>query len=164
MTAYRNAVNYVADPAHETWRAKWRATNGDAPRWKPMNQDSLRWLCENDVPTSALRQTEVGFDIDIAALTNGELPPQFSGENVSAAEGAIDAVLQNQKASLDDLAAVVHMQWVERKLKAGETPPAELAVDFKDLPDIDQEKDRVIARLALDAVERFGLLLIQSGR
>ena len=158
MTAYRNAVNYVADAMHD----KWRDDRGHAPRWKEMDAESIAWLAKSPANANAVRITDKYVaEIDIAALTNSQLPPQFSGENNSAAEGAVSIVLDNPTMTTDEVATVVHSQWVERNASWA---AAELQVPYDQLPDVEQEKDRVIVRLALEAVEKFGLLLIQSGR
>jgi len=147
-------IDATADQLHENWRQAWQAQNGaDTPRWKPLKPDSVEWLESHPgVPSSALRVGENGVqEINIAALPNSQLPPQFSGENVAAAKGAIEAIQANPNATIDELAATVHKQWVERN---GSWAAPELKVDYSLLSEAEKAKDRVVVEAAQEALGR----------
>jgi hypothetical protein len=154
MTAHENAVNYVADAMHDQWRELYRVQNGDVPRWKKLNADSHKWLANNPAASDHVRSFDGSLDIDIAALSNRQLPAQFSGENTASATSAVNTVLSQPAATPDQLAAVVHDEWIERNASWAS---AELKRPYAELSEDEQRKDRAIVWLALEAVERFGL-------
>lgn len=49
--------------------------------------------------------------------------------------------------AIESLSDTIHKQWMVRN---GSWAPAEQMVDYKDLPEAEKEKDRVIARAAVD--------------
>ena len=149
-SSLQTAIAQAADVLHEQWRESYRAANGDKPRWKPLKDASIAWVEQrSDIPASALKEEEGKKFIDIAALPNSKLPPQYSGENTAAAKGAVEAIAENPRAGMEAFAAVVHTQWVGRNESWA---PAELKVPYAELPEVEKEKDRVIIRVAAAAV------------
>jgi hypothetical protein len=109
-------------------------------------------------PTFEPRMKEVGgVQYDIANLKYTELPGKFQAENRAAAEGALGEIPMltrqfgkerlGEDAAIEALADVVHKQWMERN---GSWAPEEQMVPYSDLPDSEKEKDRVIARAAIE--------------
>lgn len=151
VTTETAAIEIAADELHKQWRDAYQAQNGaDAARWKPMKPASLDWVAQKgDVPVEALRDGEKGKEINIAALPNSLLPPQFSGENTASAAGAIKAIRENKSADIDQLAAIVHEQWLERN---GSWAAEELKKPYAELPEAEKEKDRIVVRVAQNAL------------
>ncbi|MGB9152349.1 MAG: hypothetical protein WCD70_04595 [Alphaproteobacteria bacterium] len=149
------AVAATADQLQENWRAAWRAQNGDVPRWKPLKQESVEWIQkhpDNVIPASDFHTTANGTqEIDIAALHNSQLPPQFADENTASAKSAIEAIQRNPNASIDDDAAIVHEQWLNRN---GSWAPDELKVPYAQLSEAEEEKDRVVVKAVEEAIEK----------
>jgi hypothetical protein len=133
----------LASALHEMWRRGFEAANGvGAVR---MKDDGAGGECNINAPYAAL-------------------PSKWQAENLSAASHAVavsayllsqlsEASFYGVRRSDDELveliAEQVHVAWLERN---GAWAPAELAVPYADLTDEEQEKDRVIARLALSSV------------
>ena len=149
---HQTAIEMAADLLHENWREAWRAQNGDAPRWKAMKLPSIEWARSHpEIPAEALRSVEGGVrEINIAALPNNLLPPQFSGENISSAQGAVKALTDNPAAHIDHTASIVHEQWLERN---GSWAAEELKVPYRQLCEAEMEKDRVVVRAAQSALD-----------
>lgn len=145
------AIWAAADVLHDKWREGYKAANGDKPRWKPLNEASVKWVNENGVDVDCLRvnpETQKP-EINIAGLPNSKLPPQHSGENTAAARGAIEAIVQNPQSSMENLASIVHDQWLSRN---SSWAPAEQKKPYADLSEAEKEKDRVIVRVAQKAL------------
>lgn len=96
-----------------------------------------------------------GVKYDIANLSYIELPEKFQTENRLAAEGALDE-LRNISMDTQDVTAAevvenlsntIHEQWMERN---GSWADAALMVPYMQLPEEEKEKDRVIARAAIE--------------
>jgi hypothetical protein len=133
----------LAAELHEMWRRGFEAANGvGAVR---MKDDGSGGECNINAPYSTL-------------------PPKWQAENLAAASHAVGvtAYLLDQMSEaryygvsrtteqlVELIAEQVHVAWLERN---GAWAPAELAVPYADLTDEEQEKDRVIARLALSSV------------
>jgi len=148
------AVSDAADALHDAWRRDYRAANGNVPRWKPLNDQSVAWLGEHSgTPDAALRvNPETGKkEIDIAALSNRQLPPQYSGENTAAARGAIEAIRANPQSDPEHVASTVHDQWLSRN---GSWAPESQKVPYPSLPEAEKEEDRVVVREAAGSLER----------
>jgi Fe-S cluster assembly scaffold protein SufB len=146
------AIAIAADELHEEWKDAYFEQHGEgAERWKVMKPASVAWVEENgNVPADALRQGESGQEINIAALTNSQLPPQFSGENTASAKGAIEAIQNNPSADIDTLAAIVHDQWLERN---GSWAAEELKKPYDELSEPEKEKDRAVVRVAQKSID-----------
>lgn len=152
----QETISEAADVLHEKWREGYREANGDKPRWKPLNDSSVEWVAKRtDIPLSALKDEDGKKFVDIAALPNSKLPPQHSGENTAAAEGAVKAILSDPRAGMESIAAIVHQQWVSRN---SSWAPAELQVAYEKLPEAEKEKDRVIVRVAAEAIDNHKLV------
>jgi hypothetical protein len=148
------AISDAADALHDAWRIDYRATSGDVPRWKPLNDQSVTWLGEHPgAPDAALRVNPetAKKEIDIAALSNRQLPPQYSDENTAAARGAIEVIKANPQADTEHLASTVHDQWLSRN---GSWAPECQKVPYPSLPEAEKAKDRVIVEEALKHLER----------
>ena len=150
------AVSTAADQLHANWREEWRAQHGDEPRWKDIKPESVDWVSRQpDFPPEALRVAENGtHQINIAALPNSLLPPQFSEENTNAARGAIAAIRNNPGAGEEQLASMVHYQWLERN---GSWAPPELKVPYAQLSEAEKEKYRVILGAAAKSMPKGSL-------
>ena len=151
------AISQAGDSLHELWRESYRAASGDTPRWKALNDASVGWLqtCE-DIPSSSVRtnpETKKA-EIDIASLPNSKLPPQFAEENLKSAKGAIQSISVNPGSSMEERAAHVHEQWLERN---GSWAPENQKLPYAQLSEIEKEKDRVVVRAAEKAMETHGL-------
>jgi len=148
------AVSDAADALHDAWRRDYRAANGNVPRWKPLTDQSVAWLGEHSgTPDAALRvNPETGKkEIDIAALSNRQLPPQYSGENTAAARGAIKAIRANPQSDPERVASTVHDQWLSRN---GSWAPGSQKVPYARLTEAEKEEDRVVVREAAKSLER----------
>lgn len=131
------AAAALAAELHDIWRAQYEAANGpDAAR---MKDDGEGGECNINAPYSTL-------------------PAKWQAENLAAASHAVGVAAyllsQLSEARSDEqlveiIAEQVHVAWLERN---GAWAPAELAVPYADLTGEEQEKDRVIARLALSSV------------
>lgn len=151
------AVASAADEIHNQWRQAYESQNGaGAERWKAMKPESVEWVNNNrgGVPDTAIRMgANGGMEINIAGLPNSALPPQFSGENTASARAAIETIRNNPNASLEELAAKVHDQWLERN---GSWAPAELKVSYGDLSRAEQLKDIAVVQAAQEAMAKTG--------
>jgi hypothetical protein len=123
----------IASQIHEEWRAPRRRPDGTfEPRTKE-TQDA-EWIAAHGVG-----------EVDIANTAFLDLPADWRRENTIAAELAARVV----EATIDYLAALIHEQWVSRHFEEDWARDSGLLMAFRDLPDDEQEKDRVIARTAL---------------
>lgn len=146
------AIEMAAGELHKQWRDAYQAQNGEgAERWKPMKPESVEWVNKKgNVPSVALREGEKGPEINIAALDNNMLPPQFSSENTASAAGAIKAIKENKNADIDSLAAIVHEQWLDRN---GSWAAEELKKPYAELAEAEKEKDRIVVKVAQSALQ-----------
>lgn len=120
MNAHRAAVRAVAAELHEQWRVGRRLPDGSLePRWK-----------DSDT-------------IDIANTAFEHLPATWQQENLAAAASAVTAVTGTTL--LQDAAAQIHHDWLARN---GQWAPAQQQLPYVELPEVEKEKDRVVARAA----------------
>lgn len=140
----------AADKLHRDWKKQHVAQHGDVPCWKAINRESQAWLDTYPVPATALRlNPESGApEIDIAALDNFELPPQYSTENYTAASECIENL---DLPDLETLAAWTHDSWLDRH-RNDPHAQQELLVDYEQLPEPEKEKDRAVVRACLGAL------------
>jgi hypothetical protein len=151
------AILQAADSLHELWREGYRAANGDSPRWKALNDASVGWLqTRKDIPSSSVRTNPETKkpEIDIASLPNSKLPPQFAEENLKSAKGAVQSIAADPGSTMEERAAHVHDQWLERN---GSWAPENQKLPYSQLSEIEKEKDRVVVRAAEKAMETQGV-------
>ena len=91
-------------------------------------------------------------EINIAGLPNNRLPAKFSEENMASAQGAIEAILANPGQDVDFYSSIIHEQWMARN---GSWAPEEQMVAYSQLSEGEKEKDRVIARDAIEVLTNF---------
>jgi|FLOH01.1.fsa_nt_gi hypothetical protein len=133
----------IAAELHETWRNAWARDNGGLV---------------NGLYPPRLKDDGTGGQVDIANTTFGDLPPKWQHENREAAQAAQVSVLRellnDQHNTTEDLIEAVsvrvHASWVERNKQWA---PDELTVPFDQLNEEEKEKDRVVARAALRAID-----------
>ena len=124
----------IAALLHEDW---CKARN-NAPRWKYVDANSEWRNGQQDTPNA----------VDIANTTFDQLPRYWQQDNLFAAKSALDAIYSGVT-DVDQLAIAVHDSWRERHGDADDEYTKALLVPFELLPADEQEKDRVIARIAL---------------
>lgn len=96
-------------------------------------------------------------ELSIANLRYHELPGKFQAENKAAVEGALREMpflvrefgveRLTSPAAIESLSDTIHKQWMERN---GAWAPAEQMVPYNGLPEVEKEKDRVVARAAIE--------------
>lgn len=138
-----DATAALAAELHDIWRDGFEAANG--PGATRMKDDGEGGECNINAPYSTL-------------------PAKWQAENLAAASHAVGVaayllsqlsearyygVSRSDEQLVEIVAEQVHVAWLERN---GAWAPAELAVPYADLTGEEQEKDRVIARLALSSV------------
>lgn len=84
--------------------------------------------------------------VDIANTAFSDLPHRWQVENLAAAKSALAAV--RVSTSVDQAATLVHQDWLSRN--AGWARPDQL-VTFAQLSVVEQDKDRVVVRVAAAA-------------
>ena len=148
-------IEQLANNLHAAWAAEYRRQNGaNAQRWKPVTGLDLEFVlaaqAAGSIEAAAVRSTDAcGVEIDIAGLGNSQLPSKFSAENTAAAAGAINAISVSPEGGMEEWAAVVHDQWLERN---GAWAPAEQKLPYSDLSEGEKEKDRAVVRAALEVL------------
>ena len=158
------AIEILADRIHAAWTAEYKRQNGaTAQRWKPLSDadydvlsdkaadavyplGSDAWFFEN------VRKVGDKAEINIAGLPNNRLPAKFSEENTASAQGAIEAILANPGKDVDYYSNIIHEQWMARN---GSWAPEEQMVAYSQLSEGEKEKDRVIARDAIEVLTTF---------
>ncbi len=138
-------VALVAGQAHEDWRVQWKSQNGDTPRVKKTKDQA--WIDNHDGKT----------ELDIAATAYADLPSDWQGENKAGAEVVVDAVLSAIESGreldatfVEEAAATAHTKWVERN---GSWAAEGLNKPYAELPEAEQEKDRVFVSRAVAACQ-----------
>lgn len=153
----------VADKIHGDWQKGFQASKGtEEPRFKLVKPKFASWVASNTNLETLVATGRVKVEIDIAHLLNSQLDPGNAGENTAAAEGALTATLEallsgqdlNSAAVLESLSSIIHDQWMGRNSWAAKDAPHQM-VPFAQLSADDQEKDRVIARHAIAAVQEL---------
>jgi hypothetical protein len=96
-------------------------------------------------------------ELSIVNVRYHELPRKFRSENKAAAEGALREVpflirefgveRLTSPAAIESLSDTIHKQGMERN---GAWAPAEQMVPYQELPEAEKEKDRVVARAAIE--------------
>lgn len=124
-------VDATAAALHDAWRAGRRLPDGT---YEPRMKDDGK-----------------GGEIDIANTNYADLPEKWQAENKASAESALRAIAENPDARMEELAAIVHDQWLERN---GSWAPEELKVDYWDLPEREKQKDRDVVNAALAALKK----------
>ncbi|MGA1191338.1 MAG: hypothetical protein ACO3XO_03545 [Bdellovibrionota bacterium] len=131
----------LASKLHDMWREPRKITNPveGQPAYEPR-----------------IKEVE-GVQFDIANLGYHELPGKFQAENKAAAEGALREMpflirefgveRLTSPAAIESLSDTIHKQWMERN---GAWAPAEQMVPYQELPEAEKEKDRVVARAAIE--------------
>lgn len=140
-------VKIVAAQVHQAWREQWRRDHGDAPRNKQTRDGA--WIAAH------------GTDyVDIAAASFSELPDDWQEENRRSAEVGVDAVLAwvaagqpLDAARIESLAEAVHLAWLARN--GGRAPPQQQR-PYADLDESDKERDRLVIRWTIAAVQGNG--------
>jgi hypothetical protein len=143
----RKLVNAAAGVLHENWRRAYVKVNGEIPRWKPLSPADGRWLAKHPLPRKLLKGRPAR-EINIAGCAFEQLPPSYRRENLRAARAAIESHLAHPREHLDRHAARIHDQWLARQKQ----PPPALAVPFARLSKVEKDKDRVVAKVARQAV------------
>lgn len=117
--------------AHDMWRApRALPAGGYDPRVKP---DGL------------------GGEVDIANTDYRDLPLKWKEETYSSVKVAVDALIADPEASVDDGAETVHDEWVARNREWAD--PA-LTVPYSELPEHEKQKDRDYVVIAMAALEQ----------
>lgn len=147
MREQERLVKIVAALMHEAWREQWRREHGDAPRNKRTRDRA--WIAAHGTDS-----------VDIAAARFSELPEDWQEENRRSAEVSVDAVLARvasgqplDAARIEDLAAVVHLAWLARN---GDRAPPQQQRPYADLDESDKERDRLVVRWTIAAVQGEG--------
>jgi hypothetical protein len=142
-------IQTLGDMLHDEWREPRKQDDGT---FDPRDKSTDYHVWTGDEPKD--------FKIDIANLEYKKLPPDWKGENKISAEVAVTALYEAVKAKreLDEAfveaaSTAIHDAWRERN---GSWAPPEQMVDFDELSEEEKEKDRVIARAA---VEKFNELM-----
>jgi len=150
MSLRENAEQFIdmlASHLHDEWR-KGRLQSGihgqsDArydPRMKPTGLPS-------------------GGEVDIANTPYSHLPPKWQGENKAQASAVVNSIMEKIQAGqainrldVEELSDVVHKQWMQRNSWAQKDSP-QLFVAYKDLPEEEKEKDRVVVRQGIKILQ-----------
>ncbi|MEV8633514.1 hypothetical protein AB0395_17825 [Streptosporangium sp. NPDC051023] len=136
--------NDVAVVLHRKWIEDFRLKKGpNATRPKSITKE-----------VDAAWRKKHGDEIDISRAEYHELPPSLQAENGASARVALDIVDDAMKRGVDlksekfmeDAASKVHDKWLERNPWA----PDHQKLPYGQLSAIEQEKDRVVVRAALD--------------
>jgi hypothetical protein len=132
---------WIARAIHERWRSALRAAGVNA-RWKATEPVDLSWLVENGERLDrALRAS--GSEANILALRFDDLPPSVAEDVMLAVDDAVSVIRVEQGGALEELAQRVHESWVSRNRKAA---PDALLAPYRDLPEGEKEKDRIVVR------------------
>lgn len=124
-----NIVDQIASVLHDEWRAQRLLADGS---YEPRIKDD-----------------GAGGTVDIANTDYVNLPEKWQAENKAAAWLVAAAIQANPEGTIDDLAAVVHTDWLSRN---GEWAPAEQALPYAELSEDEKEKDRAVVRVALSVI------------
>jgi hypothetical protein len=138
-----SADQICADKLHEEWRKGRLVADGSfEPRLKTTTDQV--WISRQ------------GTDqVDIANTSFSDLPKDWQQDNLLAAKGAIAAIgnLRNNEllgsGDLESVASQIHDHWLERN---GEWAEDHQLLPYRDLSEEEKEKDRVVARLAAEAL------------
>lgn len=135
-------VDTVAGRLHDLWRAPRRLNSGSyEPRIK-MTTDKA-WARKN------------GTDqVDIANTDYKRLPRDWQKENRDSADVAVRLLRDGEKRGADlrsekfmeEASEEVHKAWLRRN---GEWAPAEQKLPYRQLSELEKEKDREVVRAAL---------------
>ena len=133
---------------HDEWRqSRWREEGGDyEPRVKQTKDQE--WSKKNNGAT----------EVDIANTSYEDLPSDWQAENKASASVAItevEAAIRDGRelddAFIEEASSTLHDKWLERN---GSWAPPEQNKPYADLTEEEKEKDRVIIRKAIEAVEK----------
>lgn len=128
-------VASVASRLHDAWRAGRKKDDGT---YEPRMKDDGK-----------------GGEVDIANTNYADLPPKWQEENKKAAESALQAILDNPDADTEELADIVHQQWLARN---GEWAPAEQKLPYAELSEAEKQKDRDVVLAAMEEAKKAGLV------
>lgn len=138
-------VTKLGSLLHEEWRAPRKQADGTfEPRVKGTKDETWK---------AAQGKTEV----DIANTSFADLPADWQGENLAAAEVAMNEVFSAVEnggllnaAFVEKASAAVHNKWLKRN---GAWAPAEQKKPFGELAEDEKEKDRAQVRKAIEIYE-----------
>jgi hypothetical protein len=160
------AIAIAANELHEAWKLTHFAQKGKgAPRWKALTEDDVAWVNKNrqkGVLMEAIKLNERGQpeQVNIAALSNDQLPPSHAKENTASAQSAIQIILDNRPAldptdnkDMEALAALVHKAWNERH--ANDDWAKDLRVSYDALSEPEKAKDRAVIKAAAEAIRNI---------
>lgn len=150
---------YSSSPEKQVKDASGKVTDV-VPRWKPVKAKYSDWVLENRALLDAGR---LKVEIDIAHLDNNQLDPGNSAENTAAAKGALKVTLEallslkdlRDPSLVEELSAKIHAQWMDRNGSWALKDAPQQMVPYEQLSEEEKDKDRVIARLAISAVQEF---------
>ncbi|MGV9778944.1 hypothetical protein [Streptosporangium sp. NPDC003464] len=135
-------VDTVAGRLHDRWRAPRRLDGGGyEPRIKTTTDRA--WAKRH------------GTDrVDIANIDYKRLPRDWRQENRDSADVAVRLVRDGEKRGADlgsekfmeEASEEVHKEWLRRN---GERAPAEQRLPYRELTELEKEKDREVVRAAL---------------
>ena len=132
---------------HDEWRRpRLRKSGGYEPRVKQTKDQE--WSKKNNGAT----------EVDIANASYEDLPSDWQAENKASASVAItevEAAIRDGRelddAFIEEASSTLHDKWLERN---GSWAPPEQNKPYADLTEEEKEKDRVIIRKAIEAVEK----------
>ena len=122
----------VAFVLHEQWRKTRLKEDGSyEPRWKKIKDtDFIAKFEGKDLP-NYVRNTENGYEIDIANACYTQLSADWQNENKAASEVVAKIVESGEQLSRDEIGDIIHNAWLERNAWAKD---GELGVPFANLP------------------------------
>jgi hypothetical protein len=88
------------------------------------------------------------MSVDIANTAYADLPTQWQAENHAAATAVVHAIEANPTPDVEELADVVHQEWLSRNAEWAE--PTQL-LPYAELPEDEKQKDREVVLTALAA-------------
>ena len=122
----------VASVLHNNWREARKQADGS---YEPRMKDDGK-----------------GGKVDIANTDYHSLPEQWQRENLESARSALKAAqAAGPKADVETVAEAVHIAWLERNSEWAEEIQK---LPYADLPEDEKEKDRVVARAAIEALKK----------
>ena len=109
----------------------------------------MQWLNKRQIITKEPRHKVVdGEKINIAVPWH-KLHPVWKQQQLALAQDYVDALHATR--DIEDSAATVHRVWMEQNKASQDDPKQQhLFVSYDDLPDIEKEKDRQVARIILN--------------
>ncbi|KAF4657430.1 hypothetical protein FOL47_008448 [Perkinsus chesapeaki] len=140
---------YFIDEAHEEWRRQFCVEHPElrerVKREVQMANTGERiWVNDKDeLPNS----TPTGRTIDILKMRGSELPSQFTNQMEAVGE-CLFGTVKSGTTDIEVLASIAHNKWMGMNASLKPVQPR-LFVQYEQLDEIEKEKDRVFARIAL---------------